>query len=295
MTIIQLEYMLALANHGSFSLAAEHCFVTQPTLSMQIRNLEEDLGVVLFDRTKQPVVPTDAGLVVIEQARSAIHEFNRVRESLNEMRDEVAGTLNLGVIPTVAPYLLHRFVPEFRSQYPRVNLEVREMRASEIVAAMGRDALDCAIVASGTCPESITEHELFDDRFFAYVSPQNRLYERTNIRIEDIDTRELLLPCEGNCLRDQIVELFSDRLATPTPIESNSVEALMRVVDCTSHMTIIPEMAVGFVPAERLGQVIPLAKGATSRKIVLASRRTYVKGSIIEALRETLAQRDMSK
>jgi LysR family hydrogen peroxide-inducible transcriptional activator len=288
MTIIQLEYLLAVANHGSFSLAAQHCFVTQPTLSMQIKNLEEDLGAVLFDRTKQPVVPTDAGLVVIEHARRAIGEFNRVREALGEMGGEVAGSLVLGVIPTVAPYLLPRLIAEMRARYPQVDLEVREMQTAEIVAALGRDALDCAIVAAGTCPESIGEQELFNDRFFAYVSPRNRLYERTNIRIEDIDMSELLLPAEGNCLRDQIVELCAGRPSMAAPVQSSSLETLMRIVDNTALMTIIPEMTVEFVAEERRAQVVPLAKGATSRKIVLASRRTYVKTGIVEALREIL-------
>jgi LysR family hydrogen peroxide-inducible transcriptional activator len=288
MTIVQLEYLLAVANHGNFSLAAQHCFVTQPTLSMQIKNLEEELGIVLFDRTKQPVMPTDAGLVVIEHARRAIGEFNRVREALDEMEGEVAGTLVLGVIPTVAPYMLPRLVAEFRARYPQVNLEVREMQTAAIVAALGRDALDCAIVSAGTCPDSLSEQELFNDKFFAYVSPRNRLFERTNIRIEDIDMHELLLAGEGNCLRDQVVELCSGRPSSAVPVESNSLETLMRIVDNTALMTIIPEMAVEFVPEERRGQVIPLAKGATSRKIILATRRTYVKSSIVDALKETI-------
>ncbi len=288
MTIIQLEYLLAVANHGSFSLAAQHCFVTQPTLSMQIKNLEEDLGTVLFDRTKQPVVPTDAGLIVIEHARRAIGEFNRVREALDEMGGEVSGTLALGIIPTVAPYLLPRLIAGMRSLYPQVNIEVREMQTSAIISALGRDALDCAIVAAGTCPDSITEQELFNDRFYAYVSPRSRLYERTNVRIEDIDMRELLLPGEGNCLRDQIVELCGGRSAMAVPIESNSPETLMRIVDNTAYLTIIPEMAVEFIPEERRRQAIPLAKGNMSRKIVLASRRTYIKTGIVDALKKII-------
>jgi LysR family hydrogen peroxide-inducible transcriptional activator len=289
MTIIQLEYLLAVANYGNFSLAAEHCFVTQPSLSMQIKNLEEELGVVLLDRSKKPVIPTEVGRIVIENARQAIMAFNYVRESVNELRGEVSGTLNVGVIPTVAPYLLHRFIPDFQARYPRVTLEVREMRTPEIVVALQRDALDAAIVAGGMCPESITEHDLFNDRFFVYVSPQNRLYERSNIRIEDIDRRELLLMCDGHCLRDQIVELLQEeRGAILSPFESGSLDTLMRIVDCTSHLTIIPEMAVDYVPAERRGQIKPLARGATSRKISLAIRRTYVKGSLVDALRDAV-------
>ena len=290
MTIIQLEYLLAVANCGSFSVASEHCFVTQPSLSMQIKNLEEELGVILLDRTKKPVIPTQAGRVVIENARQAIKAFNYVKESVNELRGEVAGTLNLGVIPSIAPYLLHRFIPDFLMRYPKVDLEIREMKTADIVTALQRDALDAAILAGGMCPDCIIEQDLFNDRFYAYVSPQNHLYERTNVRIEDIDIKDLLLLSDGHCLRDQILELCQMKRATANScsFESGSLDTLMRIVDCTAHMTVIPEMALDFVPEYRKGQVKPLAKGATSRKISIAVRRTYVKSSLIEVLKECI-------
>ena len=127
MTIVQLEYLLAVANCGSFSLASEKCFVTQPSLSMQIKNLEEELGVVLLDRSRKPVIATDAGEVVIRQAREAIKSFKMVRESVADLRGEISGVLRLGVIPTIAPYLLHRFVPGFARDYPNVELQIREL------------------------------------------------------------------------------------------------------------------------------------------------------------------------
>ena len=134
MTIIQLEYLLAVANCGSFSLAAEHCFVTQPSLSMQVKSLEEELGVVLLDRSKKPVIPTEAGEVVLEQARETIRAYNYIREAVAELKGETAGKLRLGVIPTIAPYLLHKFIPAFVRDYPKVELEISEMITSDIVA-----------------------------------------------------------------------------------------------------------------------------------------------------------------
>ena len=290
MTIIQLEYLLAVANCGSFSLAAQQCFVTQPSLSMQIKSLEEELGVVLLDRTKKPVIPTEAGEVVIENAREALRSYNYVKESVNELRGEIAGTLRLGVIPTVAPYLLHRFIPDFILKYPKVELEIQEMETAPICNALERDALDAALLASGTTPDGIMEFELFSDRFHAYVSPSNDLYERSNIRIEDIDMRQLVLLSQGHCLRDQVLELCQGRrgIHSRYNFECGSLETLMRIVDCTNCLTILPEMAIGFVPEERRGQLKPLAKGAVSRKIALAVRRTYVKHSIISALREAV-------
>ena len=293
MTIIQLEYLLAVANCGSFSLASEHCFVTQPSLSMQIKALEEELGVVLLDRSKKPVIPTEAGEVVLEQARQTRAAYNYIREAVSELKGETSGKLRLGVIPTIAPYLLHKFIPEFAQRYPRVELEVREMVTRDIIDALKRDAIDAALVASGTCGEGINEQELFDDRFYAYVSTSNPLYERSNIRIEDINLKQLLLLSDGHCMRDQIIELCQARHNMPSHyyFESGSIDTLMRIVDSTSLMTIIPEMAVEFVPTHHRDQVKQLAKGATSRKIAIAVRRTYVKNSIIKALKEVILDR----
>lgn len=130
MTIIQLEYLLAVANCGSFSLAAEHCFVTQPSLSMQVKALEEELGVVLLDRSKKPVIPTEAGEVVLDRARETLRAYNNIRESVAELKGETSGKLRLGVIPTIAPYLLHKFIPDFVRDYPKVELEISEMVTS---------------------------------------------------------------------------------------------------------------------------------------------------------------------
>ncbi|MBE6203070.1 MAG: hydrogen peroxide-inducible genes activator [Rikenellaceae bacterium] len=290
MTIIQLEYLMAVANCGSFSVAAEHCFVTQPSLSMQIKALEEELGAVLLDRTKKPIIPTAVGEVVLEQARETLRSYNYIRESVAEMRGETAGKMRLGVIPTIAPYLLHKFIPTFVKEYPKVELEISEMVTADIIEALKHDRIDAALVASGTCGEGITEHDLFSDHFYAYVSPSHPLFERSNIRIEDIDFKELILLSRGNCMRDQILELCQAARNIPSRFyfESGSLDTLMRMVDCTSSMTIIPEMALEFIPQARRNRVKSIAKGATSRRVALAVSRTYVKQSIVEALRKTI-------
>ena len=290
MTIIQLEYLLAVANCGSFSVAADHCFVTQPSLSMQIKALESELGVMLLDRSKKPVVPTEAGEVVLAQAREALKEYNSIKEVVLQFKGEIAGKIRLGVIPTIAPYILHKFIPEFVSRYPKVELEIREMQTEVIVRELNSDKIDVALVAGGTCGEEFTDYELFDDRFYAYVSPSNPLYKKNNIQLTDIDMRELLLLSRGNCLRDQVLELCQSRSAFPSRyyFESGTLDTLMRIVDCTNNITIIPEMALEYVPKERAHQIKSLIKGAYSRKIALAVRRTYVKHSIVEALQRTI-------
>ena len=292
MTIIQLEYLLAVVNNGSFSLAAEKCFVTQPSLSMQIKNLEEELGITILDRSKKPVVPTQIGEIVVEKAKEALYAYNNIKESVSELKGSIAGKLRLGVIPTIAPYLLPRFIHEFSERYPKVELEVKEIVTPEIIKAFDKDELDAAIVAGGTCPERISEDELFSDKFFVYLSQHNPLYERTNIRIEDINSKQLILLSEGHCLRNQILELCGSirNTAISYYFESGSLETLMRIVNNTELMTIIPEMSIDYIPQEYRNNVKPLAKGATSRMIALAMRRTYAKERVIKALKEVILE-----
>ncbi len=248
--------------------------------------------MILLDRTKKPVIPTEAGEIVIRNAREAIRSYNYVKESVNELKGEIAGTLRLGVIPTIGPYLLHRFIPDFVKKYPKVDIEISEMETFTICDALERDALDAALLSSGTTPNGIMEYELFSDRFYLYVSPSSNLYERSNVRIEDIDMKSLILLTQGHCMRDQVLELCQGRRAASSRynFECGSLETLMRIVDCTGCVTVIPEMAAPFVPEERRDQIKPLVKGASSRKIALAVRRTYVKHSIISALRDAVLE-----
>lgn len=291
MTIIQLEYLLAVANCGSFSAAAEKCFVTQPSLSMQIKNLEEELGIVLLDRTRKPVVPTNAGEAVLRQARETVKAFEAIREIVANLKNDVSGTLRLGIIPTIAPYLLYRLIPDFTKKYPKVDLIIREMKSRDIIHALRHDMLDAAIMSGGTIPDDIQEEDLFNDRFFVYVSPDHPLRQRNNIRIEDIDPRRMLLLSEGNCLRDQILELCLPRKNTTRQyaFDCNSIETLMRIVDSTPNsFTVVPEMVTEFIEEPHRSQLKTLAKGAVSRKISIAVRRTYAKSSLIAALKESI-------
>jgi len=224
------------------------------------------------------------------EIRETLRAYDHIREAVAELKGETSGRLRLGVIPTIAPYLLHKFIPDFVRDYPKVELEIAEMVTADIVDALRRDRIDAALVAGGTCGEGIQEHELFDDRFHLYVSRENPLFERTNVRIEDIDLKELVLLSPGHCMRDQIIELCQAKREVPShyTFESGSLDTLMRIVDYTHCVTITPEMAVEYIPAEHRCQVKTLAKGATSRKIAVAVRRTYVKSSIIKALIDTI-------
>ena len=221
-----------------------------------------------------------SGKTTTEHAQRELHTYAEQHEtSLADYPDAL-----------VQLYARNPDARDFVRDYPKVELEISEMITSDIVEALKRDRIDAALVASGTCGEGIVEHELFSDRFYAYVSPANPLYERQNIRIEEIDLRELVLLSPGNCMRDQIIELCQAKREVPShySFESGSLDTLMRIVDCTHCLTIIPEMAVEYIPEEHRNQLKTLAKGATSRKIAVAVRRTYVKSSIIRALTQTI-------
>ncbi len=264
--------------------------MTQPSLSMQIKALEEELGVVLLDRTRKPVIPTEAGEVVLEQARQTMMAYQNIKESVAELKGETTGKLRLGVIPTISPYLLHKFIPTFVSRYPKVELEICDMVTADIIDALKRDRIDAALVAGGTCGEGIIEHDLFDDRFFAYVSPENSLYKKSDIKIDEINIKDLVLLSSGNCMRDQVLELCMAKLGAPSHYSfvSGSIDTLIRIVDCTHCVTIIPEMALEYIPGDKRSRIKTLANSMTSRKISIAVRRTYVKNSIIKALTETI-------
>ena len=289
MTIIQLEYFLAVVNHGSFSTAAEYSFVTQPSLSMQISNLEDELGVILLDRSSKPIVPTEAGRVVLEQAREAVSAFYGTKEKVNDLKGVVSGRLRLGVIPTVSPYLMPWFIPEFLKRYPKVELEIRDMFTADLIEALNRDTIDIAIL-SGGIDMKIRETPLFDDKLYVYVSPKNHLYHQDSILIQEIDVRQLLILSEGNCLRNQILTLCKARkkIKLAYNFANCSLETLMNTVDATAMLTIIPGMAIEYIPEEKRKQIKPFGKVNAHRKITMAVGRTYVKDSLVRAVRESV-------
>lgn len=296
MTIVQLEYFLAVVRCGSFSKAAEKCFVTQPSLSMQVKALEEELGVTLLDRSRQPVTMTEIGSIIFDQAKRAIDEFNLIHETVGQIKGEISGKVRLAAIPTIAPYLLHKLVPEFISRYPEVELEIHEMKTEAIAHAIETDDIDIAIVAGGTLHKGVIEQHLFNDPFYVYVSPELPLMKRRNISISEIDTASLVMLSPGNCMRDQVMDLCrtagADRSHDASSsgryyFESGSLETLMRIVDGTPSLTIIPQMSLEYVPEEHRDQIKRLEAGTHYREITMVTRRTFVKKSISEAMYHT--------
>lgn len=292
MTFVQLEYIVAVDTFRHFALAAEHCFVTQPTLSMQIQKLEEEMGIKIFDRSKQPVVPTEAGMEIIEQARKVLSERNLITEIVQHKRGILTGELRIGIIPTLAPYLLPLFVPAFNKKYPHVKLIVQEMRTEYIINRLREGRIDTGILVTPLQEKGIKEHVLFYEEFLAYVSPKNAAFKKTYVLPQDIDPNKLWLMEEGHCFRSQIVNLCELRRATEMgtqfEYEAGSIETLRRMVELNDGITILPELTTMDMDHKKMQLVRHFKKPAPMREVSVVVHRDFVKKRLIEVLKEAI-------
>lgn len=292
MTFVQLEYIIAVDTWRHFAMAASNCFVTQPTLSMQIQKLEEELGIKLFDRSKQPVVPTETGIEIIEQARRILAEKSRLLENVQNKKGVLAGELRIGIIPTLAPYLLPLFIQPFIKRYPGVKLVVNEMMTELIIARLREGKIDAGILVTPLQDAGIKEFVLFYEEMMAYVSRKNAIYEKAYILPQDIDPNKLWLLEEGHCFRSQIVNLCELRKISKEgshfDYEAGSIETLRRMVELNDGITIIPELATLDMPLKQTQLIRPFRKPAPMREVSLVVHRNLVKKRLIDALREEI-------
>ena len=295
MTFVQLEYIVAVDTWRHFAEAARHCFVTQPTLSMQIQKLEEELEVKLFDRSKQPVVPTETGAEIIEQARKILAERNHLLENLQHKKGVLTGELRIGIIPTLAPYLLPLFIQPFIRKYPGVKLIVNEMMTELIIARLREGKIDAGILVTPLQETGIKEHILFYEEMMAYVSKKNEVYEKTYLLPQDIDPNKLWLLEEGHCFRSQIANLCElkkiSREASHFEYEAGSIETLRRMVELNDGITIIPELATLDMPMRQTQLIRHFRKPVPMREVSLVVHRNFVKEKLIEVLKEEILQK----
>lgn len=290
MTLTQLEYIVALDTHRHFLLAAEKCFVTQPTLSMQIQKLEEELDVKIFDRTKQPVIPTEIGTMIIAQARVVLREAQMVKQLISDEKDTLAGELKIGIIPTLAPYLLPPLYKYVRENYPQINLVVKESITEEVIHELKSNRLDCGLVVTPLKDPSIKEDVLFYEELFVYVSKKNTLINKKYVLANEIDPRKLWLLEEGHCFRSQILNLCELRKSTDFQFkyETGNIETLKRMVDKSDGITILPELAVMEFNKPQLKLVKRLKDPTPAREVSLVTHRDYIKSRLINTLKDAV-------
>jgi LysR family hydrogen peroxide-inducible transcriptional activator len=292
MTLVQLEYIIALDTHRHFATAAEHCHITQPTLSMQINKLEQELGVRLFDRSKQPVLPTEAGTEIIEKARRIIAERDELLESIDSRKGMINGELRIGIIPTLAPYLLPLFVLSFASRFPQIKLTVIELTTQLVMARLREGKIDAGILVTPLQEQGIKEDVLFYEELVAYVSKSNAVYQKNYVLTKDIDPNKLWLMEEGHCFRSQIINLCELRKKTwggsHFEYEAGSIETLRRMVDLNDGITIIPELATLDMTTRQLQHLRHFRHPAPVREVSLVVHRDFVKRKLIEVLKQEI-------
>ena len=292
MTFVQLEYIVALDNCRHFATAADRCFVTQPTLSMQVQKLEEELGIKIFDRSKQPVIPTEAGREIIEQAKKILAQKTIMTDITQLRKGVMTGELRIGIIPTLAPYLLPLFVQGFNKKYPQVKLVVNEMMTEYIVQRLREGRIDVGILVTPLQEKGIKEYVLFYEELLAYISKKNSAYQKTYVLPQDIDPNKLWLMEEGHCFRSQIVNLCelrrSTELSSHFEYEAGSIETLRRMVELNDGITILPELTTLDMSAKQLQQIRHFKKPAPMREVSIVVHRDFVKKRLIEALKEEI-------
>ena len=287
MTLQQLEYILAVDKCRHFGKAADVCNVTQPTLSAMIGKLEEELNVKIFDRTRQPISPTPVGELVIRQAQEVLYQSNRIKDIIEEERHSLTGIFRVGILPTIAPYLLPRFFPQLMKKYPQLDIRVREMKTSEIKKALAEGELEAGILAKLAGLEEFAETHLCYEKYVGYVSREDKLFGQSIIRTSDVaGSKDLWLLDEGHCFRDQMVRFCQMKGAQTSQLAYNlgSIETFMRMVESGKGITFIPELAADQLNEIQQELVRPFAVPVPTRQLVLITQPHFVRQTVIDTL-----------
>jgi len=293
-TLIQLEYLVAVDTYRHFVTAAEKCFVTQPTLSMQLKKLEDELGVILFDRSKQPVVPTMTGEKIIEQARIVLEEAAKVKLRAEESKNELTGELRIGIIPTIAPYLLPRFTGNFKRSHPNIHIKIEETVTERIVELLKKDLLDIGILVTPLHDNKINEKPLYYEEMMVYASTSHKLSQQAGIGIKDMESPGIWLLSDGHCFRHQVVNLCNIQEINagelPFDYEGGTLETLIKIIDKEGGFTLIPELASLEMEGSKKTQVRSFNNITPLREVSLVFTRKFAKALLTEAIASSIRQ-----
>ena len=283
MTLQQLQYIVAVADTGQFSKAARRCHVTQPTLTMMVRKLEDELGVILFERRVQPARPTIEGGALVDQARVVLREAVQIKDLVKELRSGAIGTYRIGIIPTLAPYLLPRFLTRFAHEHPETTLAIDERRTGRILSGLRKGTLDIGILAGPVEAKDLEVITLFNEPFLAYLPAGHALLRVKRIMAKNLRNEPLWVLSEGHCLRDQVLAVCQQPSAAGhvnIQYSTGSIETLKRMVANGGGITLVPELAV----REDEGNVRRFSGSEPMRAIVLVMRRPFVRRKVLDAL-----------
>ena len=292
MTITQLTYVLAIAEHKNFTKAAEKCFVTQPTLSTQIQKLEDELDVLIFDRSKKPIELTEVGRKIVNQARNIVNESDRIQDIVDQQKGFIGGEFRIGIIPTVMPTLLPMFLKAFIKKYPKVKLKIEELTTEEIILRIKDGHLDAAIAATPLESDNIKERVLYYEPFVGYIPEHHRLFEKKKIEVSDLEIDDMLLLEDGHCFRDGIINLckaFKDQTEDSFQLESGSIETLIKLSNEGLGMTLLPYLHTLDLNENLKPNLHYFVEPSPAREVSIIYHKSELKMQTIDALHNVIS------
>lgn len=287
MTITQLHYVLAVAEHQNFTKAAEKCFVTQPTLSMQIQKLEDELDILIFDRSKKPIELTEVGRKLVKQAKNIVNESHRIQDIIDQEKGYVGGEFKLGIIPTIMPTLLPMFLRAFIKKYPKINLKIEELTTEEIISRINEGHLDAAIAATPLENETIKERVIYYEPFVGYIPESHRLNPVKELEIEQLDLEDMLLLEDGHCFRNGVINLckaFKDSSHESFQLESGSFETLTKLSNEGLGMTLLPYLHTLDIHDKDKSKLRYFKEPSPAREVSIIYHQSELKMHIIDAI-----------
>lgn len=292
MTLSQLQYALAVFNHQHFGKAAEACHVTQPTLSMQVQKLEDELGVSLFHRERHPVLPTEVGLRLLTQAQKVMDEARKIEDMVRELRGSLTGDFRLAIIPTLAPSLLYRIIPKLKKTLPEVRFHIVEMQTERIIEALERHEVDAGLLATPLGERQLKEQVLFYEPFMAFIPEGHRLSEEAFVLHSELKIDDLLLLTEGHCFRNSVLKLCKENSGSSAynkrqiELESGNFDALLKLSKLGMGMTLLPYLTAADLPKSDQKHLKPLDHPVPTREISLVVHQTQVRKKLTDQIAE---------
>lgn len=291
MTITQLKYVLSVAEYQNFTVAADHSFVTQPTLSMQIQKLEDELGVQIFNRSKKPIELTEVGKKIVEQAKVIVDESNRIMDIVHQQKGYVGGEFKLGIIPTIMPTLLPMFLNNFTKKYPKVKLIIEELNTEDIIRKLTDGHLDAAIAATPLENEAIKERPLYYEPFVGLIPENHRLFKNKNLNVEDLEMEDILLLEDGHCFKDSIINLCRNYKVDNKKnfqLASGSFDTLIKLTKEGLGMTLLPYLHTLDLSKNDQNLLREFVNPKPAREVSLIYHKSQLKMQLIEALKKTI-------
>ena len=290
MTITQLKYVLAVAEYQNFTIASEHCFVTQPTLSMQIQKLEDELDTKIFNRNKKPIQLTEIGKKIIDQAKIIVDESNRINDIVDQQKGFIGGDFRLGIIPTIMPSLLPLFLKTFIRKYPKVNLKIEELATEEIIKKLTEGHIDVAILATPLENDSIKERVLFYEPFVGFVPTEHRLFRNKKIDIESLEIEDILLLKDGHCFKESIINLCGTFSSNNKhfQLHSGSFDTLIKLAKEGLGMTLLPYLQTLDLKEKDAIYLREFNEPVPAREVSIVYHKSQLKIQLIEALKNTI-------